>query len=70
MEKTFDQFIEELKVLETNLSTLIDGKLINPKIADDLVLIAQHKVKLFLKDFFDTLFVNAISIDDNSEFSI
>lgn len=64
----YKKYLKELDSIKIRIENLYSGKQINPQIADDLILIAQLKYKLFLTDLFKGEFKNIVSDKSNSEF--
>lgn len=60
--------IKKLDEISSRLSSISKGKQINPKIADDLILIAQQKYKIFLRELFDKKLSDIISKNSYNEF--
>lgn len=61
-------YFEKLQIINCRLKELYENKQINPKIADDLILIAQQKVKLFFKDVFENNLKDLVSNETYNEF--
>lgn len=61
-------YLRKLKAIENGLFNLKKDKQINPKIADDLIQIGQHKVRLFLEELFSDKYPNLIKSNNYSNF--
>lgn len=64
----YEKYFEKLQIVDERLKELSKDKQINPKIADDLILIAQQKVKLFLNDIFENDLNDLLSLSTYNEF--
>lgn len=61
-------YLRKLKAIETRLFNLKAGKQINPKIADDLIQIGQHKIRHFLAELFEDQYPTLIKHNRYSNF--
>lgn len=62
------KYLASLKGIREYLVGLSANKNINPKIADDLIKIGQHKIRLFLEDLFTNEYVDLIESNNFSSF--